>query len=396
VTEPANKSLRKDLLMLLDEPLESARARAGSEFDRRRGKSPDRLILFGAGGLGRLVLKGLRQEGVDPTAFADNNPSFWGKTIEGLPVLSPQDAAHRWSGDASFIVTIWRAGGTHRFDRTCLQLRDLGVVHVAHAGHLFWKYPQRFLPYYAMDLPDRVLEDAAEIIAAYDLLADDRSRRLYVEQVRWRLHLDFECLSSPGPEPQYFPPDLYTWSAEEVFVDVGAFDGDTLRETVKLCGTSFKRIVALEPDPLNYERLATTTKTLPQEVRGRVETHPVAVGDAPGRLCIDPLGLPSSATGSGNHEVDCFTLDGFLAKHELRPTFIKMDIEGAELGALHGSCETIRQQRPMLAICAYHLQNHLWKIPLYINEIASDYRIHYRSHNEEVWDFVCYAIPSGR
>src|SRR5438128_10949453 len=118
---------------LLAETPSAAARRADTTFDALAGPTSDRLVLFGAGGLGRRVLAGLRRLSREPVAFADNNSALWGQAVEGLPVLSPQAAAERWSDQATFVVTIWRAGGTHRFENTRSQLVGLKVRHIAHA-----------------------------------------------------------------------------------------------------------------------------------------------------------------------------------------------------------------------------------------------------------------------
>jgi FkbM family methyltransferase len=390
------KSVAAQLEELLAESRGDASRRAAETFDALAGDCADRTILFGAGGLGRRTLAGLRSLNKPPLAFADNNKAAWGSTIEGLPVLSPQEAAERYRDNSVFIVTIWRAGGTHRFQHTKAQLVSLGVQRIAHAGHLFWKHPDVFLPFYAMDLPQYVFENTGGVRKAFDLLADDESRKHFLEQVRWRLWLDFENLSSPGPAPQYLPPGLFAWSKDEVFIDVGAYDGDTVRQIATLFGGDFDRIVSLEPDPVNMAKLQATVQSLPPSLRQRVEMFPFAVGAEPGRLKIEPSGLPSSQVGSGSHEVECVTLDNLLTQRKLRPTFIKMDIEGAEPGALQGARNVIRDCRPILAVCGYHLQNHLWRIPLLIADIEPSYKFFMRTHNEEAWDLVCYAVPPER
>ncbi|MFI5246497.1 MAG: nucleoside-diphosphate sugar epimerase/dehydratase, partial [Gemmatimonadales bacterium] len=79
-----------------------------------RERSGD-IVLFGAGGLGRKVAAGLRANGVEPLAFADNSVARQGTTIDGLRVLSPEDAAREFGEHAIFVVTIWGANSTHRF-----------------------------------------------------------------------------------------------------------------------------------------------------------------------------------------------------------------------------------------------------------------------------------------
>ena len=87
-------------------------------------------------------------------------------------------------------------------------------------------------------------------------------------------------------------------------------------------------------------------------------------------------------------------LDSLLG--DARPTFMKFDIEGAEVDALTGARQTIERQAPILAVCVYHQQDHLWRIPLLLREWRDDYALFLRPHNEEGWDLVCYAVPRAR
>lgn len=73
-----------------------------------------------------------------------------------------------------------------------------------------------------------------------------------------------------------------------------------------------------------------------------------------------------------------------------------MDIEGSEPDALAGCSRIIAVNSPVLSICVYHLQNHLWAVPLQMKALLGDSRFFLRSHVHESWDLVCYAIPSYR
>jgi len=119
-----------------------------------------------------------------------------------------------------------------------------------------------------------------------------------------------------------------------------------------------------------------------------------AVGAHNGTDTFSGDGNEASSIGKGDMVVNCVTLDSALSGAE--PTYIKMDIEGAELDALNGARGIIQQHSPVLAICTYHLQNHLWKIPLLIQSINPNYRFFLRPHLLEGWDLVCYAIPKSR
>jgi len=90
----------------------------------------------------------------------------------------------------------------------------------------------------------------------------------------------------------------------------------------------------------------------------------------------------------------CAPLDDVLA--DSPPTFIKMDVEGAELAALRGTTRFIRTRRPILAVASYHRQSHLWAVPLLISSAADAYCYFLRPHQLEGYELVCYAVPSER
>src|SRR5208282_379700 len=148
---------------LLREPIASTIQREKLTFGQLTSPFNDSLVLFGAGGLGRKTLKGLRHVGIEPLAFADNNPELWNKPVDGLMVFSPGEAAAKFGNRAAFVITIWGAGSSHRIPRTQQQLHDLQCSWVVSFAPLFWKYPQVFLPYFCLDLPHKFIQQADQI-----------------------------------------------------------------------------------------------------------------------------------------------------------------------------------------------------------------------------------------
>lgn len=362
-------------------------------FDRISEGRP--LILCGAGGLGRKTLLGLRGVATEPLAFVDSNPVLWGKTVDGLRVLDPVAAAARYGRSAAFVVTSWGAWSVDRLADRVDRMRNLGCDCVLSFRTLFWKYPSQFLPHYACDLPHRVYDCVDDVIAAAGLWSDETSRREYLEQIRWRTMIDHGGLAPAVSGPAYFPSDLVRMTEAERFVDCGAFDGDTLKDFVRVTGGRFARVWALEPDPTSYSRLRETVTAFPEPVRKRIDVLPFAVADSAKTLRFAGAGLASSGfSATGDVSVDCVALDELLDACE--PTFIKMDIEGAEPDALRGARNIVRRYRPIIAVSAYHLQDHLWRIPLDISRMVDGYHFHLRPHDNEGWDLVCYAIPVER
>jgi hypothetical protein len=70
-----------------------------------------------------------------------------------------------------------------------------------------------------------------------------------------------------------------------------------------------------------------------------------------------------------------------------------MDIEGAELDALKGAEETIKRDKPKLAICIYHKDSDFVETPEYIHEFVPEYRLYVRHHGRtSARETVLYAV----
>lgn len=389
------KSLEVQLNALLDESPDSVIIRERTTFDELTKPFGDRLVLFGAGNLGRKTLAGLQKMNISPLAFADNNPRLWNTSLNGIPVLSPEDAAHKFGQNATFVITIWRASGGDRQAVRRKQLTDLDCINVTSFGYLYWKCPEIFLPHACLELPSTFLQHAEELRKLFYLWADDDSRREYIAQLGFRLRLDFDGLPSPVAHKQYFPDDLYSVLPNDTFVDCGAFDGDTLREFLAHQKNFSGQILAFEPDPINFQKLNAYVSSLPESIRKGITAKQAAVGFCGQKVRFVSTGtVASRVTENGEIEMSCDCIDQQTKEHA--PSFIKMDIEGAEIDALHGAREAIQRSQPILAICVYHKPDHLWKIPILISTYSDKYCFYLRPHDEEGWDLVCYAVPAER
>jgi FkbM family methyltransferase len=351
------------------------------------------VILFGAGGLGQRIRKGLLGAGIRPRAFADNNPDLWGRRIADTEILSPDDAARLYGDSGVFVMSVWRpahSGGLRAIDR---QLRRLGCDHVVPFAHVLWLFPDQLLPHYLWDLPSKIEPEWNAIRDAYSLFEDETSRAEFTSQVQFRMTGSFEWLPPIETHPQYFPQFLEP-APGECFVDCGAYDGDSIASFLQWTGSQFRKIVAFEADPSCFRKLQEFTAARP-EIGARIECHQSAVAAASGTLRFNATGhAGASISSAGEIEVNAVTLDEAL--RDENPTFIKMDIEGAEPDALHGARETIRRTQPILAICVYHLQNHLWRVPLLMRELFPAAKFFLRTYCLDGLDTVCYAVPESR
>jgi FkbM family methyltransferase len=366
---------------LLSETVDAARRRETTAFDGLEADAGGKIVLFGAGRLGRKVLAALRRQGIEPLSFADNDPKLQGTKVDGVSVLLPLTAAQRWRDEAMFVVATFLPSGGGILARL-RELQGLGCQKVTSYLPLGWKC-NGVLPHFAADLPSRLLGHSRELEGAGELWSDDISRETFMRQLTWRLRADFEEAVPPAPD-QYFPQDILRPNPDESFIDGGAFVGDTLRAAP----WKFSRILAIEPDPANAAKLRSLSS---REVRLRE----VLLGCAAGSARFNGSGTMAAArSDTGDLTVSVATLDELAAGEN--PTFIKLDVEGDELAALQGGLETLKRSQPVVAACVYHRPADLWTIPLFLHEALPAHRMFLRVHAWDGFELVAYAVPPER
>ena len=362
----------------------------GDLFDRAVG-GHDGLIIAGASGLvAAHTMAGLGKLGLQPVALTDNNSALWGKERQGVQVLSPADAFGRFPG-AAFVAAIF----THTPLRR--QLAQLGAARVVSYAPLFHKHPEAFLPYFAVDDPAAVADDASDVVRAAGLWADQESAALYEAILNWFVTLDSDHVPAPLPARDTYFPDVLQLRSDEVFVDCGAFDGDTALAYADACRGQYGSVIALEPDPGTFLRLTERVAGLE-----RIVLMNAAVGPRPGTIPFVASGALSShavsagaqglAAGGPQIDVDVVTLDGLAP----RPTYVKMDIEGFEREALEGGRGLLAGGETAFAVTLYHRMSDLWQIPLYIHQCAPGLRLFLRHYAEDWAETICYAVPADR
>ena len=226
-----------------------------------------------------------------------------------------------------------------------------------------------------------------EISALHDLLEDHASRRTLVAYLKAVYSGDDSLLIEVTTPGQYFQ-DFMPVDAEEVFVDGGAYTGDTLVDFVGHASTRYHAYHAFEPDPRNFASLLQeiASRRLP-----RVQPHPMALSDKAGYLgMIQDLRSPDNSRISmeGSLRIESTTIDNACPD----ATFIKLDVEGGELHALRGGAASIANNRPRLAVAAYHEPSHLWELAQFIRSIEPRYRFRIRQHRRIPTDLVLYAF----
>lgn len=349
---------------------------------RRLESASEGLFLYGAGHFGGVAAAALRRRGTAPTAFLDRDPGKRGREWAGLPVLSLDDLPPHGVGKALVVVTVYNCIPVLR------ELANRGIEAITYA-QLATALGEPLTPYCGIQDPAVLWQNESDIRAVMDLWADDESRQEYLAQLMWSLNLDPFRLPTPRPaHDTYFEPSIIHFRKAEVFVDCGAFDGDSVAAFRQRC-PDYKAVVALEPDPKNRAHFVQRFGGEAAMTADRIRVLPYAASDRREKVTFAVTGTAGSAIATAGMEVDAAPLDELLA--DIAPTFIKMDIEGAEPRALAGAAGIMRRFGPQLAVCLYHDRRHLWEIPMQIAEMQPDYSLSLRRYADECWELVCYA-----
>lgn len=245
-----------------------------------------------------------------------------------------------------------------------------------------------------------------EVVEISEKLSDDLSRRVLSGFIDFQSTGDLRALiRSADSTMQYLgrtlpEADKARWLGDDVrWLDVGSFDGDTLRSLKSSFPREFPlwNFLCLEPDVYNFEILSRWCN----ENSSRSRVSNVAAGLKTGSLEFHSSGTLSSgirATASDVegefevNEISVVPLDELL--HEFKATHLKMDIEGAELDALLGGKESIVSSRPKLAISLYHRPRDIVDLPKLLMGWLPDYNWYIRCYGASGYDTILYGIPS--
>lgn len=228
-----------------------------------------------------------------------------------------------------------------------------------------------------------VAAHAEEFQWLYDRLEEKKSKETFLSYLNQRVSGDYGWSENLYDPNHYFAEDIVDLE-NEIFVDCGAFTGDTIQEL--LAKSMPQKVFAFEPDEKNFQTLV---KNFADDYRivcikkgafSKKTTLSFAGGNADASKIVD----------DGTIQIEVDSIDNVL--NGGKATFIKMDIEGSELDALKGAQNTIRNCHPKLAISAYHKFEDLFTLPQYIDSLDNSYKFYLRRHSHLTHELVLYCL----
>lgn len=329
-------------------------------------------IIFGAGDCGHKIYHLMQEYDVDIRCFCDNGMAGSIDEATGLEIISPEDM-HNTIENPAILVCVGDEGGCQSI---CQQLLSLGFsetqIHIMNE-YFYWQTGKYF---------EINIENYKN---AYKLMEDELSRRVYLERMK-KVFLLSDISEIVSPEAEEYFDEKIILTDDEMYIDCGGFDGDSSRRFLEQCGGKYRDIIIFEPERCKKPAI--------EENMGanRYELYQLGVWSKNTKLYFNAMQTGSSHISEEKSEymIETVALDEIV--YDRRPTYIKMDIEGAEQEALKGCRKIIQTYRPKLAVCIYHKPDDLFVIPAMIKEMNPEYKLYVRQYANAWFDTVLYAI----
>lgn len=226
-----------------------------------------------------------------------------------------------------------------------------------------------------------------EYINLFNLLNDEKSKQTLLDILLYKVTFDRSYLNNNirPAQDQYLDSKIMNFSDKEVVVDCGAYIGDNALTYFKYMKTVSKYYV-IEPDKVNLD---IAKRILSEEDYENIVYYQYATGSEDKTMKFTSSGAGGFVDNQGDDEIKIIKIDS-LVKEPV--TFIKMDIEGSEIDTLKGASRQISENKPKLAVCAYHKPNDLWKITQEVLNIRNDYKVYLRLYMSSFCEAVLYFV----
>ncbi|MBQ7291471.1 MAG: FkbM family methyltransferase [Clostridia bacterium] len=218
-----------------------------------------------------------------------------------------------------------------------------------------------------------------KILRARELLADERSREVYDELIRYKLDGKITHFEKTDRIGGLFSPVLS--GGYEVYCDLGAYTGDTVAEALALY-PEIKKVIAFEPSPKTFAKLEKNTAECAAELTlvnacAWNESGTAIFSDGSGRnSTLAGVAAQNGKTLSGAKikEIATATPDSYMS-FQGKALLVKFDVEGAEREAIAGTKNAILNNLSELCVSLYHRSEDIFELPLLIHELLPEHAL---------------------
>lgn len=197
-------------------------------------------------------------------------------------------------------------------------------------------------------------------------LTDERSREVYDAVISFRLSGNIYDILPVEEDDETIWRNI-SYKDDDTFVDIGAYDGDTVLRFLKLSDNRYRKIIAIEPDGKSFKK---AEKNL-EKVDNLTLYNTLLSDNEELSPFISGRGRGNTTINGGDGEKRATTLD--LLLHNEEPTIIKIDAEGAEEKILDGGRRTIARCKPKIILSVYHRIDDFYRLLRKVKEINPSY-----------------------
>lgn len=221
-------------------------------------------------------------------------------------------------------------------------------------------------------------EHCEEYNQAYALFEEEYSQRVFQAYLNTRINDELQYLLESFDAPvTYYENGVFELSKEEGYVDIGAYNGDTVEDFVRYTKGRYRYIYAFEPDLELFNELQ---HNIEMHQYRDIALYQVGLWNTDGKLSFvsdegqsDRVVLESTEF---THEIEVARLDSILRNQ--RVTLIKSSMSAGTLEWIEGSREVISKQKPRLIINVGLTKHLLYQVPLLLNRINEQYKFFLR------------------
>ena len=333
--------------------------------------------IYGAGNYAKMLYHELLSVNINVSGFFVDDDLYNENAIDNVPVYRFSEITSHFVSPKNIIVGFVNMGVARKKISSLLP-----SDHVWELDAFPSKCHEQLTYAYISDHLD-------DFETVYSMCEDSLSRQTLINYINCKISGCSKYLYDIYQTNQYFPPDIIKLSNSEIFVDCGAYTGDTLIDFLSCSHGEYSKIYCFEPCKENYNLLLCT-------IRSNCLKNVIPCSLGTWNKC-DVLHFSENDSVSEISQngvtttIPVDSLDNIIPLN-IPVSYIKMDVEGAEIESLSGAKGIIQKHRPKLAICVYHKKDDVWKIPSLIKSLNPDYKIYFRQHSLISLELVCYAI----
>jgi len=359
----------------------------------RIDQSLSEVWLYGKGGFAKKLAEFLDRQGVNVCGF------FGFEDLSDAVLVSYIQS--QISSDCPVVLGVFNHVDDPK--EIVADLNSVGFSSVISPAQLLLRFPECLFSQYFLSTNPPHMQATNLKKRVFSNLSDDHSRDVLrgMNDYQENGNLESICRSGTADE-QYLgltlPPSFSErWMQGNIsLLDVGAFDGDTLRAFVEARGVqSGDEYLCIEPDKHSFERLLKNVSDMTAQVRCQC----VGIGEEDGLVTFSHSGSLSSSTNPlisddtyDENQILMHTLNSVC--EDFSPTHIKMDIEGAEGAAIASGIDALQRLRPKLAISIYHTPYDMLLIPAKLMSYLPEYSWFIRCYGAHAYDTIIYGIPN--